>query len=47
MSSMRGFGFIFNGYCRYWYIDAEGTKRWVDNDHPVFADTLEARPEGA
>lgn len=35
---MRGFGLTFDvatGACRNWYIDAEGAKRWADNDELV------------
>lgn len=36
--SLRGFGTSFDlqhGTSRSWYIDAEGAKRWVDNDELV------------
>jgi hypothetical protein len=33
---VRGFGWTYqNGYCRWWYIDKEGIKRWSDNDKAV------------
>lgn len=43
--SLRGFGFTFDvasGRVRNWYLDAEGVKRWADNDKPVPTD--EAKP---
>lgn len=38
MNALRGFGFVaVNGVARYWYVDRDGVKRWVDNDKPVEA----------
>lgn len=33
---LRGFGSVIeSGTVRHWYIDKEGTKRWLDNDQMV------------
>lgn len=43
---LRGFGLTYDaatGACRNWYIDAEGEKRWADNDQPVVDDPIPYR----